>query len=108
MAVITTSFLAAGECDCRRAILACNSPLGHRGFRRVLDAQHFAEGRFHPRLRQSRGVAARRRWGGEAHIVSKRTESLRKRERRLSMNGREVAGTQCLDVLLQGAKAVGI
>src|ERR1700675_4967505 len=108
MAVITKSFLAAVECDCRRAILARHSPLGHRGFRLVLDAQHSAERRFHPALRQSGSVAARIRWISEGHIVSERAEPFRERERWLSMDRREVTSAQCLDVLLQGAKALGI
>src|SRR6266849_7962591 len=108
MAVITTSFLAAVECDCCRAILARPAPFGHRDLRRVLDAQHSAEGRFHPPLRKSGGVAARIRWIGEGHIVSEWAEPFCKRERRLSGDCREAAGAQRLDVLLQGAKAFGI
>src|ERR1700680_138420 len=108
MAVITTSFLAAVECDCCRAILACHSPVGHRDLRRVLDAQHSAERQLHPALRKSRCIAARIRWISKGHIVSERLELLREGERQLSVDGREIGGAQRLDVLLQGAKALGI
>src|SRR6266403_4843294 len=108
MAVITTSFLAAVKCDCGRAILARHSSVGHRSLCRVLDAQHSAEMRFRPPLRQSGGVAAGIRWIGGDHIVSERVELLRKSERRLSMDRCEVTGAQRLDVLLQSTKAFGI
>src|SRR5580765_5316651 len=109
MAVVTTSFLAAVEGDCRGAILARLSAFGHRSaLCRVLDAEHPAERRFDPMLCQPGRLPARIRWIGERHIVSQYLERFRERECRLPMRGRELGGTERFDVFLESPKALRI
>src|SRR6202022_2199280 len=107
-AVVTTSFLAAVEGDCRRTILARYSLPGHCFLRRVLDTQHLAERFLKPPLGQPLCISARIGRIGERDIEIERPESFGKRERGLSMDGGESLSAKSLDILLQSADARGV
>src|SRR6266516_2378256 len=108
MAVITRSFLVPIESDCGRAILTGVSSLGHRGLRRVLNAQYFAETQIYPELCQLRRVGACIWRIRENDVVIERSKRLSERESRASMYRRQITGAERIDVLLENSQAFRI
>src|SRR5450759_3231116 len=104
-AVVTTSFLAAVEGDCRRAIFPRHASLWHSILRRMLNAEHSAERYLHPALRQPGGIAARIRWIGERRIEIERSQAVREREGGLPVHSDELTRAQRGDVLFERPKA---